>query len=274
MTRVAQLENRSLLGLSGEDVTDFLQNLVTCDIESLSIHEATFGALLTPQGKILFDFFIQRRPTDFLLDVETTMREALAKRLTFYKLRADVTIEQVDDLKVFVSWDGPHEEGFDDPRLPALGRRIYAAQIITNATEEEWNGNRIRQGVAESGSDFQLEERFPHEVLMDQFTGAGVDFEKGCYVGQEVVSRMHHRGTARSRFVVVNAKDILPAQDTAITAAERVIGTMGSSDGSTGLAIVRLDRAKSAMDEGTPITADGTALSIEFPEFVGFGWAD
>lgn len=274
MTRIALLESRSLLRISGADVIDFLQNLVTCDVEGLSVGDATFGALLTPQGKILFDFFLLRDASGFLLDTEHGARDALVKRLTFYKLRADVSIEVVDDLNVYAAWDGDVQIGFSDPRLAGLGNRIYAKEWEANSSENDWNAHRTQLGVPQSGSDFNLGDPFPHEVLMDQFSGAGVDFAKGCYVGQEVVSRMHHRGTARSRWVRVNAEADLPPKGTPILAGERTIGTMGGSSGFDGLATMRLDRAKLALDNSTPIEADRVALVVKIPEFVDFDWPE
>ena len=274
MTRIAHLQNRSLFRLEGADTDDFLQNLITCDVTGLTQGAATFGALLTPQGKILFDFLLLKGKAGFLIDTDSVNRDAFAKRLTFYKLRADVSIDFADDLKVFAAWDGKDLPGFSDPRLGDLGNRIYADTLETNVTEDDWNSHRIQVGVPQSGTDFDLGGSFPHEVLMDQFSGAGVDFQKGCYVGQEVVSRMHHRGTARSRWVQVDGVSQLPPKGTPVMAGERNIGTMGGNSGNMGLATIRLDRAKAALDSDIPIEADGVSLTVRLPGFATFDWPE
>ncbi|MEE9314916.1 MAG: folate-binding protein YgfZ [Rhizobiaceae bacterium] len=270
MTFIAPLQSRALLELSGGEVVSFLQNLVTCDVEGLKANEATFGALLTPQGKILFDFFLLRNEDGFLLDVDSEVRDDLAKRLMFYKLRADVSIKNSDKL-VSASWAGENQNGFIDPRSSLLGTRIYSANQTTTATEEDWQTMRIAVGMPHSGLDFELGSTFPHEVLMDQF--GGVDFTKGCYVGQEVVSRMHHRGTTRSRVVCVEGTGgSLPIAGTELLADDRTIGTMGSASHNKGLATVRLDRLKTATEAGTEITVSGMALIFSRPQFANYEW--
>jgi len=281
MTKLAQLVDRSLLRLSGAEGTPFLQNLITCDIEGLKDGEATFGALLTPQGKILFDFFIQRDEAAFFIDIAADQRDALLKRLTFYKLRADVTIA-IDELSVFAVWDGDATQGFSDPRFNQLGARFYAEKADTNATQSDWNTHRIDCGIAASGYDFELGSAFPHDVLMDQFGSvekpAGIDFEKGCYVGQEVVSRMKHRGTARNRLVKVEAVNdgatSLPAVGTEVMAADKTIGTMGSSVGKQGLAIVRIDRVTTALEANTPITINDEPIGLSRPIYADYAWPE
>ncbi len=270
-TKTAHLTDRALLRLSGEDAVSFLHNIVTCDVESLAIGSASFGALLSPQGKVLFDFFVLRTDDGFVLETSKEQRDALMKRLTFYKLRADVMIQPHDDL-VVVTWDGVDEDGFEDPRLAALGYRNYATSPPDKNAQADWHRHRIALGVPESERDFGLGDAFPHEVLMDQFDGAGVDFSKGCYVGQEVVSRMQHRGTARSRIVVVRGEADLPSATSTIQADGKTVGSLGSSHDKLGLAIVRLDRAKSAIDRDVALTCEGVNLSMQIPEFVSFDW--
>lgn len=272
MTHIAHLKSRALLLLTGNDVVDFLQNLITCDIEKLDQGEITFGALLTPQGKILFDFFIYRSPEGFLVDVDATQREALARRLMFYKLRADVSIALEDKLIVAAAWDGPYEGASPDPRSPDLGLRFVTENLASIHSEADWHALRIQACIPHSGEDFELGEAFPHETLMDQFAASGVDFSKGCYVGQEVVSRMHHRGTARNRIIKVTAKNPLPAPKTPLMSGGKRLGSMGSSEQNFGLALVRLDRAKRAMDDNQSIMADETVVELSLPDFATFGW--
>ncbi len=265
----AGLENRTVLRVAGDDAEHFLQNLLTCDVEVLKTGEATFGGLLTPQGKILFDFVIFQEEGGFLVDVSSTQAADLLKRLAFYRLRAAVTLEQTD-LPVSVAWDGEDlTDAFPDPRGGDVVRAFTRVE-----TMGDWTAKRIALGWPECGADYAPETTFPHEALFDQFSGGGVAFEKGCYVGQEVVSRMQHRGTARSRFVQMKGDSDLPEMCTEVLAADRKIGTLGSSAGSSGLALVRLDRLAKAKAEGTPVTAAGIALSADLPPFVTFNWPD
>ncbi len=276
MQKIAPLTSRALLRLDGSDVVGFLQNLVTCEVEDLDIGAASFGALLTPQGKILFDFLMLREADGFILDVDREQRDALSKRLTFYKLRADVQISN-DQREVFAGWpvsESRPDRSFVDPRQENLGWRLYGEGLDTNTDEADWNEKRIASGVPQSGSDFELGSLFPHDALMDQWQQGGVDFSKGCYVGQEVVSRMQHRGAARNRFVLVSSGKVFPGNlvGTNLTTNGKRIGTMGSSTGSSGLALVRLDRIGSALDANTPIMIGEIGVELSLPEFATFGW--
>ncbi len=268
MSKTALLDDRALLAVSGEEATEFLQNLVTCDVENLGFDQSTFGSLLTPQGKILFEFIITKPDKGFFLDCRTDMRDDLLKRLMFYKLRAAVDLTK-DERKVFVVWNDDEEV---DPRAGELGNRIYADNADTNASCEDWHAHRISVGIPELGVDFLSSSAFPHEAMMDQYSNAGVDFTKGCYVGQEVVSRMQHRGTTRSRFVQVIGNATLPELGTEIVANEKTIGKMGSSQGVNGLALVRLDRATTARDLGASITSGVVELELQLPTFYNGDW--
>ncbi len=223
-----------------------------------------FGALLTPQGKILFEFFVAGDGAGFLLDTASAFATDLVRRLTFYKLRADVTVE-VTDLPVSVIWGDGVET--NDPRLAGFTRRVFEP----SDGGDDYDAHRIAHGLPELGRDYEPETVFPHEALMDQFVRGGVDFRKGCYVGQEVVSRMQHRGTARSRFVQVSGAR-LPSIGTVVTADDRAVGTTGSSVGERGLALLRLDRVAKALAAGTPIMAGDTVVTGSLPTFVSFTW--
>lgn len=270
----ATLSDRSLIRVSGDDARAFLQNLVTCEVEALDDSEASYGALLTPQGKILFDFFVIFTQEGFLIDTASFAADDLVKRLKFYKLRAKVEIERIgDEMAVTAYWGGKPDAAsgvlIADPRLADLGWRLYSDNPSAGEAGD-YDAHRIALGIPEGGKDYDLGDAFPHEALMDQ--NSGIDFAKGCFVGQEVVSRMQHRGTARKRIVMVEGTGELPAAGTAITAGGKPAGAMGSSSGRTGLAMIRLDRAKAAMDTGNDITADGTDLVISLPPWAGFGW--
>ena len=154
--------------------------------------------------------------------------------------------------------------------MPALGQRHYDQHPPVSATEADWSTHRVSLGVPQSIDDFVLETVFPHDVLMDQFENSGVDFSKGCYVGQEVVSRMQHRSSARNRFVLVQADSDLPEMGTEVAANDRKLGVMGSSIGGTGLALVRIDKVGAALNDGHQLSVAGQEIEITVPAFVTF----
>jgi folate-binding protein YgfZ len=268
--------------VSGADAGTFLDGLITCDIDKVSPGAARLGALLTPQGKILFDFLVFFTPEPdggYWLDVAKPQAADLAKRLGFYKLRAKVVVEDWSDrLVVVAGWgDAPPPataQVSTDPRLAELGWRAVlpapeAAELAVGGGEEAYHAHRISLGVPEGGKDFPFGDTFPHEALMDQL--AGVDFDKGCYVGQEVVSRMQHRGTARTRIVPVAYPDgaaVAPGED--VTAGEKTLGKTGSVAGGHGLVMIRLDRARDALSAGEPILAGGHPVRLAKPDWIRF----
>jgi folate-binding protein YgfZ len=241
--------------------------------------------LLTPQGKIIADFLITEAPSGhgggFLIDCPRALAQALADKLGFYKLRAKVAVENLSDsLGVLAAWDGDPamkpDLAFADPRTPALGWRILApaglAQKVADlivadlVDSSAYDAHRIASGVPRGGLDFMYGDAFPHETNMDRLHG--VDFEKGCYVGQEVVSRMQHRGTARTRTVRIVLENFSPEPGTAIVAGDKPVGTIGSTAGQNGLALIRIDRAADALQAGTPLTAGGLAIRLADPDDV------
>ena len=167
---------------------------------------------------------------------------------------------------------------FADPRLPGFATHVLApagTSIAATASMHDWHAHRIALGVPESGLDFPLGDTFPHDADMDDLSG--VDFKKGCFIGQEVVSRMKHRGTARKRIVIAKALEARPAwpdAGTDITCGDKTLGTLGSSADGLALALVRLDRAKEAIDMGDAIEAGGVTLALELPEFARFDWPE
>ena len=276
--------DRAAILIDGPDAEHFLQNVLTADLDGVRAGEARPGALLSPQGKILFDFLISRRGEQgFLIDCRADQAGDLARRLTLYRLRAKAEITVSDQLLVFARWsdDSASSHGdstssqtdsgwLSDRRFPqeAGVLRYYGEAVATDASPQDFARLRIAHGVAESGADFAPGDAFPHDVLMDQ--NGGVGFRKGCYVGQEVVSRMQHRGTARRRVMIATAEADLPEPGTAVLAGERAIGALGSVAGHRGLAIVRIDRVKDALDAGQPITAGGTALQLSIPAWAKY----
>lgn len=267
--RCASLASRALLGVNGPDAAGFLERIVTCGVERMAEGDLAFGALLSPQGKVLFDFFLLRAGQGFVVDVAADRVEELARRLAFYRLRARVEIGPAAG-GVVACW-GEGACGLADPRLPAMGTRRYGTELpVADADESDWHAHRIGLGMPQGGLDLGWGEVFPHEALMDRF--GGVDFAKGCYVGQEVVSRMQHRGTARSRFVKVEGEAALPPAGTPVMVGGREAGTMGSSAGTQGLALLRLDRVAEAAAAGIALCAGDVGIVASIPPWAGFDW--
>lgn len=279
----AFLPDRGVIKVAGEDARNFLNGLVTTDVDRLKPGLGRFGALLTPQGKIIVDFLITEVPAGhgggFLIDCPKALADSLATKLKFYKLRAKVTVENLD-LCVLAAWDGQPaaqpDLAFVDPRNEALGTRILIPEDLKQKLSDligaelvdaaEYEAHRIALGVPRGGLDFMYSDAFPHETNMDRL--AGVDFDKGCYVGQEVVSRMQHRGTARTRSVKVLLDGPSPEAGATILAGDKPVGTIGSTSGGKGIALVRIDRVADALDAGEPLTAGGLALKLADPDVV------
>jgi hypothetical protein len=280
--KAAFLPDRGVVKVSGEGARDFLNGLVTTDVTPLQPGLGRFGALLTPQGKIVADFLITEAPSGhgggFLIDCPRALAQALAAKLGFYKLRAKVGIENLtDSLGVLAAWDGElamrPDLAFADPRNAALGWRIIvpvelaqkAADLIGAelCDSTAYEAHRIATGVPRGGLDFMYGDAFPHETNMDRLHG--VDFDKGCYVGQEVVSRMQHRGTARTRIVRVLVEGPAPEPGAAILAGDKSVGTMGSTAGGNALALVRTDRVADAIQAGIALTSGGIAIRLAEP---------
>ncbi|TCM57738.1 hypothetical protein C8J36_102541 [Rhizobium sp. PP-F2F-G48] len=263
--------DRALVTVSGEPAVAFLQALITTDLELLAADEVRPGALLTPQGKILFDFLISRTDSGLRLETDADQAQALLKRLTLYKLRAPITLSLDADTDVAVSFE-PVEGALRDVRFATSGApifRIYGVKGVDDV-EGRLDAARIAAGIAVSGADYALQDAFPHDILLDK--NGGLSFRKGCYVGQEVVSRMQHRGTARRRVVTVEGVSDLPASGTAITAGGKAIGTLGSVAGHTGLAIVRIDKVGEALARGTDILAGDVKVALALPAWTGLAF--
>jgi hypothetical protein len=219
------------------------------------------------------------------LDCPRALATALVERLNFYKLRAKVIVEDLSaTLGVLAAWhgDGTTDYGlvYRDPRLPALGLRVMlpphlaaeaAADLgATLVDAADYEAHRIALGVPRGGVDFIYGDAFPHETDMDQL--GGVDFNKGCYVGQEVVSRMEHRGTARTRAVPVTYESFAPEPGTTVMAGDKPVGTLGATAAGRGVALIRLDRAADALAAGTPLIAGTTELHLVKPDWAHFAW--
>ena len=285
--KAALLPDRGVIKVIGDGARNFLHGLVTADMLKLTPGSARFCALLTPQGKIIADFFVvEAQPQDgggFFLDVPRALVATLFERLSLYKLRAKVLIEDLSGIDgVLAIWDSASATKYglcyDDPRLPALGLRSMmpphraadaAAKLgAVLVAAEEYEAHRIALGIPRGGIDFAYGDAFPHETDMDQL--GGVDFAKGCYVGQEVVSRIEHRGTARTRAVPIRYDGAAPPAGAAITAGGRQVGAMGSAMHGRGIALLRLDRVAEA--DGQTLDADGVAIHIVKPDWARFSF--
>ena len=274
--KAAVLEDRGVLRVAGEEAASFLQGLLTNDVLNLAVGAARYAALLSPQGKILFDFLVLRVPAEagaaFLIDCPAERVGELARRLGFYRLRARVTIaDESADLAVVAFWGAPPGAApggflFADPRDPRLGWRAIAPRAAAEAlaaggAAAQYEAHRIRLGVPAGGVDFPYADVFPHDANLDLLHG--VDFDKGCYIGQEVVSRMRHRGASRKRIVRLALAGPAPARGAPVVAGETPVGALGSAADGLALALVRLDRVEDAKTAGVALSIGGVGVSIE-----------
>ncbi len=259
-----RLPGRALLRLEGPDAGHFLHNLVTSDTEGLAQNEARYAALLTPQGKILFDFFVIRAGDGYFIDCAASQKADLLKRLGFYKLRAKVTISDSGDAPGVSMTEPEADFRYVDPRSPAIGWRfIDSSGSLPDAIG--YNAARVGLGLADTDADLGSGEFFPHEANLDQL--GGVSFQKGCYVGQEVVSRMEHRGTARSRILPVTLDGAAPPKGSDIRAGEKQVGTLLSSSGQHALALIRLDRLADASE---PLLTGTVTVAVLKPRWARY----
>lgn len=276
---IALLADRGAVSVTGTDAVKLLQGLITNEMGQLDQAPALFAGLLSPQGKILFDFLVVKTGDGFILDVARDRAGDLAKRLTLYKLRADVAIADVSpSYRIFALWGGGDTPADDavagmlsvrDPRHEALGFRLIAdAQSgfdpatlgAREATAADYHAHRIAIGVPEGGKDYDFGDAYPHEADFDVFHG--VSFTKGCFVGQEVVARMQNKTIVRKRVVKVKGASALqPGAE--IKLGDVTIGKIGSAAGAEALALLRLDRAAEAEDKGLGLTASSFAITAD-----------
>ena len=272
--KAALLGDRGVIAIGGDEAASFLQGLLTNDVERLEEGEARYAGLLSPQGKILFDMLVVRAPAGigaaFLIDCAAGQAGSLARRLGFYKLRSKVSIaDQSADRAVVAYWgeepDGPPDSVlYVDPRDSRLGWRAIMPRDRAVAVGDEhaptYEALRIGVGVPKGGVDFAYGDAFPHDANFDLLHG--LDFDKGCYVGQEVVSRMKHRGTARKRIARVKLTAEPASPGTPVLDGALAVGTLGSSSGREALATLRLDRVEEAKAAGRKLTAGGIGLAL------------
>ncbi len=245
--------------MSGPDATAFLQGLLTCDVEGLAPGALRFGALLTPQGKFLFDLFVLGGES-LLLDAEADRRDALIQRLSPYRLRAKVEIAPVDG-GVWARWGAEETPApwVQDPRLTALGGRAYGEPPEPEtASEDDYDAWRLAFGAPDPARDCEVDRTFPIEADFDLLNG--IDFQKGCFVGQETTSRMKRRGQIRTRTVPIVFEGAPPAPGSEILAGDLRAGEVLSGREGRALALVRLDRV-----QGAALTVDGRSVRVDLP---------
>jgi hypothetical protein len=258
--RIARLDSRALVRVAGEDWRPFLQGLLTQDVETLQPGELRFGALLTPQGKLLFDLFILGAADGCVLDVAADRRDALIQRLSMYRLRSKVVIAP-DDTAAFAAWGARADIGWPtDPRLADLGWRGYDPEAAANATEADYDAHRLTVGAPDPARDAAPDTTYPIEANWDLLNG--IDFQKGCFVGQETTSRMKRRGQIKSRMLPIRFDGPAPGPGAEILAGERRAGEILTALDGRAMALVRLDRAV-----GAELTVDGRSVRLEIP-----GW--
>ena len=284
--------NRGVLAVTGEDVRPFLQGLISNDIEKVRPDRAIYAALLTPQGKCLFDFFITEHRGSLLLDVEADRATALAQRLAMYKLRAKVDIADVSGdfgvgavLGTTVLQDlglgaergaaSPLGDGvaFVDPRLAALGARTILPKGSASATLEElgfaagdaddYERQRFAEGVPEGSAELGIDKSPLLELGFEEL--GGIDFDKGCFVGQELTARMKYRGLARKRLLPVTFEGDAPAPGSPIKAGSRDIGELRAATGEGGFAVLRLDKLADSVERGEQLSVDETTVTAIKP---------
>ena len=276
MPYASPLEDRSVIAVKGAEARTFLQGLVSNDMDDCTPGKGIYAALLTPQGKILFEFFVVEHENRFLIDCAQTRSTDLVKRLTFYRLRAKVDIALDPELKVAAVWDGTPQgaaagvAAFADPRMPALGVRLIGTlpdlhSTIGGLQKGDYRAHLLGLGVPDS-ADVPPDAVFALDAGFEEL--GAVDFRKGCYVGQEVTARVKHRASARRRFLIAQVDGDLPEPGTKLEASGREVGTLATGIDRRALALVRLDRVEEATSAGDEITVMGRKVSLKRPSWL------
>jgi tRNA-modifying protein YgfZ len=285
--KASLLPDRSIVKFAGDDARVFLNSLFTANISTLTADESRYSALLTAQGKLIIDTFISQAPAEkgegFYFDIPKSQLQTFLAKMKGYNLRKKYVVEDLSEkLAIMAVWDGTAATAkypcHADPRLDALGQRIMlppdeavavAAEIGAELVPPDaCEAHRIALGVPRGDLDFVYGDAFPHEADMDQLHG--IDFKKGCFVGQEVVQRMERRNTARTRVVSVTFDGAAPSAGAEVVAGEKSVGTIGSTVDGRGLALLRLDRAEDALAAGHPLKAGDVTLHLIKPDWVQF----
>lgn len=261
---IARLDRRALVSVTGAEARPFLHNLLTQDVETLGEGELRFGALLSPPGRLLFDLFILGQAQGVLLDVAAGRRDALVQRLSMYKLRAKVEVA-ADDRPVFAAWPETPDGFLPDPRTPLMGGRLYG-QAAADATEADYDAYRLSVGVPDPTADAPQDKTYPIEADFDLLNG--IDFQKGCFVGQETTSRMKRRGVIKNRMMPLDFDGPPPAFGAEVLkgelrAGEVLSGRQRSDGGGSAMALLRIDRIDG------DLTVEGRPVRLRRPAWMG-----
>jgi len=238
-----RIDNRQVLAVTGTDRQDFLQGLVTNDVVKLK-DGLVYAALLSPQGKYLADFFLVPGDDAILIDVAEALAPVLLKRLNMYRLRADVAIAPVE-MEVSRGLGPAPQQAYPDPRTPALGWRAYDLGGV--APSRDWDMLRVANMIPETGVELTPDDSYILEMNFERLNG--VDFKKGCYVGQEVTARMKHKTELRKGLAQVQITGTA-TPGTPITAEGKPVGILHTVASTQGLAYLRFDRATGKMQAG------------------------
>lgn len=260
------LASRGVVKVSGPDAASLLNGLLTNDVTYAGPEKAVFAAMLTPQGKYLFDMFVTSpTPDTFMLDVSRAAD--FAKRLTMYRLRSQVVIVDMSgSMAVVAGTDEPVPDGaYSDPRLPQLGWRMIAP-LRDGTTEAEYCAHRLGLGIPDPAVDLLVEKDFIMEGLFDELHG--LDHHKGCYVGQEMTSRMKRRTSVKNKLCRIRYDGARPAFETPILADGWEVGRMRSGVDGVGMAMIRFDRARAALGKGQVLLAGTVAVTLDPPDWL------
>ena len=256
--QVARLDSRALIAVTGPEARPFLHNLLTQDVETLGEAQVRFGALLSPPGRLLFDLFIVGRTDGVWLDVAADRRDALLQRLSMYRLRAKVEVDAIE-APVFAAW-GETPVGFvADPRWAGMGARGYGVEVQPTTDEAAYHDHRLGQGLPDPDADGGRDTTYPIEADFDLLNG--IDFHKGCFIGQETTSRMWRRGAIKNRMLPVRVSGGLPAPGAEVLNGELRAGVLASGQGERAIGLLRLDRLEGAL------TVEGRPLEVVWPDW-------
>jgi folate-binding protein YgfZ len=256
---VARLSSRALIAVTGPEARPFLHNLLTQDVETLGEGELRFGALLSPPGRLLFDLFILGQAEGVLLDVAADRRDALIQRLSMYRLRAKVQVA-ADDRPVFAAWPDAPTGFIPDPRTPLMGGRLYG-EAAADATEADYDAHRLSVGVPDPTADAPQDKTYPIEADFDLLNG--IDFHKGCFVGQETTSRMKRRGSIKNRMLALDFDGPPPPFGAEVLKGELRAGEVLSGRDGSAMALLRIDRLDG------DLTVEGRPVRLRRPAWMG-----
>lgn len=254
---------RTLIRVSGPDARGFLNNVLTQSLDRLDAAGVLYGALLSPQGKLIADMLIWADGEGVILEADPTRGADLLRRLSMYKLRANATLEDISATHSALWSATAFDDALPDPRLAALGFRAIAPLGAADDASAAYDAQRIAAGVPDLARDAGSEEVFAGEALLEELHG--VDFQKGCFVGQENVSRMKRRATTRKKFCAVTFDGPPPPHGTLVLAGPAELGTIRTGADGRAIALLRLDRALTAT---APLTADGRAVQLDPPPWL------